>query len=90
MIIDSRLAEDHAIGHIDNSHNLPLSATTCKSLSKLAKSREQAMVFYCNGNEGDASIGAVQIASDCGYKRLFLFRGGFIEWTDKDYPYVIE
>ncbi len=89
-IIDSRLYEDHVLGHIETSHSLPLHQTDCSTLSKLAKSREQAMVFYCNNNVGDASIKAIQIASDCGYKRLFWFRGGFVEWKDKDYPYVIE
>lgn len=89
-IIDSRHLEDHIQGYIETSHNLPLRQTDCKALSKLAKSPEQAMVFYCNGNVGDASIEAIQIASDCGYKRLFWLRGGFVEWKDKDYPYVIE
>ncbi len=89
-IIDSRHFEDHILGHIETSHSLPLHEINCSSLSKLAKSKEQAMVFYCNNNPGDASIEAIQIASDCGHKRLFWFRGGFVEWKDKDYPYVIE
>lgn len=90
IIVDSRLREDYLPGHIETSHNLPLHQVSCKSLSKLAKSAEQAMVFYCNGNAGDTSIEAIKIASSCGYKRLFWFRGGFVEWKDKDYPYVIE
>ena len=48
------------------------------------------MVFYCNGSRAEASIDAIEIASSCGYKRLFWLRGGFVEWEDKDYPYVIE
>ena len=89
-IIDTRFHEDYVLGHIETSRNIPLSQIDCKTLSKLAKSAEQAMVFYCNGNAGDTSIEAIQIASGCGYKRLFWLRGGFIEWKDKDYPYVIE
>ncbi len=89
-IIDSRHREDHTQGYIETSFNLPLIKTNCASLSKLAKSKDQAMVFYCNGNTADASIDAIQIASTCGYKRLFWLRGGFVEWQDKDYPYVIE
>jgi len=89
-IIDSRHYEDHILGHIETALSLPLNQTDCKALSKLAKSTEQAMVFYSNNNAGDASIEAIQIASDCGYERLFWFRGGFVEWKDKDYPYVIE
>ncbi len=89
-IIDSRLYEDHIQGYIETSLSLPLSETDCAALSKLAKSTEQAMVFYGNDNSGDASIEAIQIASGCGYRRLFWFRGGFVEWKDKDYPYLIE
>lgn len=89
-IIDSRHHEDYIQGYIETSHNLPPSETDCKTLSKLAKSTEQAIVFYSNNNSGDASIEAIQVASGCGYKRLFWFRGGFVEWKDKDYPYLIE
>jgi len=88
-IIDSRLRQDHALGHIEKSHSLPLTETNCKSLSDLATDNDQAMVFYCNGNDVDASAEAVHIASSCGYKRLFWLSGGFIEWQDKDYPYVM-
>ena len=89
-IIDSRLRQDHALGHIEKSHSLPLHETNCESLSVLASDSDQAMVFYCNGNGADVSTEAVHIASNCGYKRLFWLRGGFIEWQDKDYPFVIE
>jgi len=88
-IVDSRLRQDHALGHIEKSHSLPVSETNCKSLSGLASDNDQALVFYCNGNDIVASTEAVQIASDCGYKRLFWLSGGFIEWQDKDYPFVI-
>lgn len=89
-IIDVRHREDYVQGHIETAWNLPLAQTDCETLAKLAKSAEQAMVLYCNGNAGDASIEAIRIASGCGYKRLFWLRGGFVEWRDKDYPYVID
>ena len=90
IIVDSRFHEDFVLGYIETSVNLPLAGTSCKSLSKLAKSTEQAIVFYSNDNTGGKSIEAIKIASGCGYKRLFWFRGGFVEWKDKDYPYMIE
>lgn len=89
-IIDSRLHEDHALGYIEHSHNLPLGDTGCESLSRIAGSIDQALVFYCNGKGIDTSIEAIQIASSCGYTRLFWLNGGFIEWQDKDYPYLVE
>jgi rhodanese-related sulfurtransferase len=89
-IIDSRHREDHALGYIERSYNLPLAETSCRSLSRIAASKEHALLFYCNGKGADASIGALQIAASCGYKRLFWLSGGFIEWQDKDYPFVID
>ena len=89
-IIDSRYREDHTQGYIETSYSLPSAETDCGSLAKLVQSKDQALVFYCNGNLADASIDAIQVASACGYKRLFWFRGGFVEWQDKDYPYMIE
>ncbi len=89
-IIDSRLAEDHGPGFIETSYNLPLAQTSCAALNAMADSKDQAIIFYCNGSAADASIKAIQIAAGCGYQRLFWFRGGFAEWEDKDYPYLIE
>ena len=90
QIIDTRLREDHRLGHIELSRNLPLEDTSCQSLSRLANSKDTAMVFYCNGNLGDFSAEALNIAASCGYKRLFWLRGGFIEWQEKDYPFEFE
>jgi rhodanese-related sulfurtransferase len=89
-IIDSRYREDHALGHIERSHSLPLPDTDCDSLSRLAANTDQALVFYCNGGSSVNSTEAIRIASGCGYKRLFWLEGGFIEWKDNDYPFVIE
>ena len=90
QIVDTRLHEDHMLGHIELSRNLPLDDTSCTSLSKIASHKDTAMVFYCNGNMGDFSAEALNIAASCGYKRLFWLRGGFIEWQDKDYPFEFE
>lgn len=89
-IVDARLREDYLLGHIELARNLPLTDTSCKSLSRVAKNKDTAMVFYCNGNLGDFSAEALNIAAACGYKRLFWLRGGFIEWRDKDYPFEFE
>ena len=89
-IIDSRYHEDFVLGHIELSRNLPLNQTDCESLSQIAADKDSPIVFYCNGGVGDASVDAIQIASACGYRRLFWLRGGFIEWQDKDYPFAIE
>ena len=89
-IVDARYREDYVLGHIELSRNLPMNQTDCASLSQIAMDKDTAIVFYCNGGDGNASIEAIQIASACGYRRLFWLRGGFIEWQDKDYPFSLE
>jgi len=89
-IIDARYREDYVLGHIELSHNLPMSRTDCGSLAQVTADKNTAIVFYCNGRDGGASNEAIHIASACGYRRLFWLRGGFIEWQDKDYPFAIE
>ena len=89
-IIDARYREDYVLGHIELSYNLPMNRTDCRSLSQVTADKNTAIVFYCNGGDGGSSNEAIQIASACGYRRLFWLRGGFIEWQDKDYPFVIE
>lgn len=89
-IVDARRHEDYVLGHIELSHNLPMNQTDCSSLSRIAADKDTAIVIYCNGRDGDSSIESLQIASACGYRRLFWLRGGFIEWQDKDYPFTFE
>ena len=89
-IIDTRLQEDHALGHIERSHNLAAIDVNCGSLTHLTENRDTAMVFYCNGGDAGSSVQALHVAASCGYRRLFWLRGGFIEWQDKDYPFVFE
>lgn len=87
-IFDSRFREDRSSGYIETSISLPVADTDCANLSMHASNFSNALVFY--GNAAEASVDAIKIASDCGYQRLFWFRGGFSEWEDKDYPFVIE
>jgi len=89
-IVDARYHEDFVLGHIELSRNLPMDQTDCSSLARITANKDTAVVFYCNGGDGGASLGAIQVASACGYRRLFWLRGGFIEWQDKDYPFAIE
>jgi len=89
-IVDTRYHEDYVLGHIELSSNLPMNKADCGSLSKITANKDTAIVFYCNGGDGGPSIDAIQVASACGYRRLFWLRGGFIEWQDKDYPFAIE
>lgn len=89
-IIDSRIATDRAQGHIEGSISLPDEVTTCDTLADVVASKDDPVLFYCNGPKCGRSVVAVRKALECGYSQIFWFRGGFEEWKQKKYPYIKE
>jgi rhodanese-related sulfurtransferase len=85
VIIDSRISSDRHQGYIAGSISLPDTETNCTSLFKIIKSKDTAVVFYCNGPKCRRSDRAVDIAKQCNYTNLYWFRGGFEEWKSKQY-----
>jgi rhodanese-related sulfurtransferase len=90
IVIDNRLAGDRDLGFIGESYNLPDVNTNCMTLAQINSDRKRNMVFYSNGVKCDRSITALKKAQQCGYKQLYWFRGGFEEWREKDYSYLLD
>jgi rhodanese-related sulfurtransferase len=90
VVIDARVTEDRGQGYIEDSVSLPNVDTDCENLARLVPARGQPMAFYCNGVRCGRSLDAVQRARQCGYTRLYWFRGGFEEWLAQGYPFVKE
>lgn len=90
VIIDSRIAMDRKQGYIEGSISLPDAETDCDSLAVLLDSLTSPILFYCNGPKCGRSVKAIHKAQQCGYSRIYWFRGGFEEWTSKDYPFLKE
>jgi len=86
VIIDARIRSDRKQGFIPGSISLPDTETDCDSLAGVIPSKHSEVVFYCNGVKCKRSDRAVAIAVDCGYDRVFWFRGGIEEWLQKNYP----
>jgi len=85
VIVDSRIQSDRHQGYISGSVSLPDTETNCSSLFMLAHNKQNEVVFYCNGPKCRRSDRAVVIARECGYKKIYWFRGGFEEWMNKQY-----
>ena len=85
VIIDSRIRSDRRQGYITGSISLPDTETDCASLFPVIDKKNTTTVFYCNGPKCRRSDRAIAIARDCGYTKLYWFRGGFEEWKDKNY-----
>ncbi len=88
LLIDSRIRSDRLQGYIEGAVSLPDTKTTCRSLAEVTTSRDQPLIFYCNGTDCDRSGKAVTIAHHCRFKNIYWFRGGFKEWKAKRYPYI--
>lgn len=90
VLIDSRIAMDRKQGYIEGSVSLPDTDTDCDTLSLVIPDLNRPVLFYCNGPKCGRSVKAIHKAQACGYNKLYWFRGGFEEWTEKGYPFLKE
>lgn len=86
VLIDSRIPKDRTGGQIEGSVSLPDVDTTPEALAKVIPEKESAVAFYCNGVKCGRSVNAAKIAVAEGYSKIFWFRGGWEEWTEKGLP----
>ncbi|MEJ2214884.1 MAG: rhodanese-like domain-containing protein [Gammaproteobacteria bacterium] len=86
VIIDARREEEFKRGHIDGAHSILDVEMTQEDLNALLTEKDQPIVFYCNGPRCVRSSNASTKAVSWGYKKIYWFRGGWKEWTDKGYP----
>ncbi len=89
IIIDARIEKDRVHGYIQGSVSLPNTTTDCNSLGRVLKSKNTPTVYYCNGPKCGRSAKSIYIAKECGYQNIYWYRGGFEDWENKGYPFVI-
>ena len=89
IIIDARISNDRTYGYIEDSISLPNTKTDCDSLSKNIKTLTSPTVYYCNGPKCGRSVKSIKIALKCGYSNIYWYRGGFEDWKELDYPFVM-
>jgi rhodanese-related sulfurtransferase len=87
-VIDARM-DDRQRGYIEGSISLPDVNTDCDTLDTVIPTKSTPAVFYCNGVKCGRSAKSVRIALNCGYKTIYWYRGGFEDWLNNDYPYVV-
>ena len=86
VIIDSRHAEEFAKGHIDGAVNLLDTATTPETLARYLAGKDTPVLLYCNGERCLRSSNAAKTAVKAGYRKVYWFRGGWMEWLEKKMP----
>lgn len=96
-MIDTRVANEYAEGHIAGSINVPYKEKSAKSedfdasqdsfkLEALPADKGTGIITYCNGPECWKSYKAAKAAVKAGYKKVFWFRVGFPAWKAAGYP----
>lgn len=84
--IDSRSAEEFAEGHIKGAVNIPFygSENYLGVINRLDKN--EIVVTYCSSADCDISILSGDELFEMGFKRVYIFIGGYDEWNKNNYP----
>ncbi len=86
FFIDARDYVEYEIGHIKNAVSLPyLDFDEYKTLLDTIP-KNIAIVAYCDGKDCDLSILLGDKLFDLGYKEVYIFFGGWIDWQMATYP----
>jgi rhodanese-related sulfurtransferase len=84
--IDARMPDEYAAGHIKGAYNIPFDGDESyrEILNKFSK--EEIIVVYCGGTDCDLSIYLGNELFEKGFKRVYVFFGGWNEWLENNYP----
>lgn len=86
VVIDSRRQEEFEKGHIEGAVNLLDTDMSPARLARLVTKTDTPVLFYCNGERCLRSSNAAKLALEWGYRKVYWFRGGWKEWSDKGLP----
>lgn len=86
IFIDARSPEEFAGGHIKDAINIPFygSENYSKTINNLNKNN--IIVTYCSGADCDIAELSGEELFEMGFKRVYVFIGGYDEWTKNNYP----
>ena len=86
VFLDARGNIDYKEGHIKNALNLPYyNFDSYKQiLNNIPKS--STIVTYCAGTDCDLSILLGKQLFESGYKKIYIFFGGWNDWLNANYP----
>ncbi|MBZ0199676.1 MAG: rhodanese-like domain-containing protein [Ignavibacteriaceae bacterium] len=89
VFFDAREVDDYTEGHIDGAINISY-VQFDEMKSKLdAVSKDDIVVTYCGGDDCDLSILLANEMMKIGYKKVFVFFGGWKKWLTANYPIIV-
>lgn len=84
--IDARTKEEYAEGHIKNSLNIPFYDSDKYENVLKTLDKDKIIVTYCSGEDCDLSIMLGDELFEKGFKRVYIFYGGWNDWLEAGYP----
>lgn len=84
--IDARDESDYLAGHITNSINIPFDDFDNHEMKLDKISLDKPVVLYCAGTDCDLSILLGNLLFEMGYKQVYVFFGGWLDWVNANYP----
>jgi rhodanese-related sulfurtransferase len=88
IFVDARNPEEYEEGHIAGAINIPYFSIDQFSDKLAAIDKTEPLVTYCEGADCDMAIRLGNELFTKGYKKVFVFFGGWEEWENADYPVV--
>lgn len=86
FFIDARDYVEYEIGHIRGAITLPYQEFDKYKSVLESISKDTPLVTYCDGSECDLSILLGDKLFEMGYKQVYIFFGGWIDWQENNYP----
>lgn len=85
VIVDARSHETWSKKHIGKAINIfPYDEEEAVMNKVMDLPRDKTIVIYCDGGECDSSHKLADIMLNFGYKKVFIYAGGWEEWSKKE------
>ena len=86
FFIDARDYVEYEIGHIRGAITLPYYEFDKYKSVLESISEDTPLVTYCDGRDCDLSILLGDKLFEMGFKKVYIFFGGWIDWQQNNYP----
>jgi len=81
LLIDARIPESYAKGHIAGAINIDGNAAEAEIPRILQLPQERIVVIYCDGGECELSHHVAETMKKFGFGPIFIYTGGWAEWS---------
>ena len=86
LFVDPRKDSDWEAGRIPGAVHLELNKKLSEETLLAEASKDEDLVFYCNGIKCRVSTEACEQAVSWGFKKVHYYRAGFPDWKSHGYP----